>query len=131
MTVSAAITEIVSIDGGRRQATKSIANGRRITYAETIAGEATNVLVACNLDVSAMHLLFIKASGALTLKTNSSSVPDDTLAVPASNDGSILWYTGCGKANPLTEDVTALYVTNAAETDVVLEIEVVDDPTPP
>jgi hypothetical protein len=91
-----------------------------------LASSSTNVAVTLTLDVSAMGSLYLLASAAMTVKTNSTGSPDNTLTLAA--DTPLCWYAGCGIANPLTTDVTVLYVTCADGG--TLEIRALQDITP-
>jgi hypothetical protein len=87
-----------------------------------IPAASTNLLIAFTLDVSTVIALGISASKALTIKTNSSSAPDDTITLADSE--SIIYGNDepDAVANPFTTDVTALYVTNAGAAASVLKI---------
>jgi hypothetical protein len=96
---------------------------------ETVAGSATDVAVACAIDVSALKGLTLVSSQDVTVETNSASAPDDTFALKA---GVPLVWTANGSptANPLSEDVTVLYVTNAGSQAAQLDVVAVTDATP-
>ena len=101
-------------------------NGRQ-SISETIADSTTDGLVAFALDVSECASFFILADQALTVKTNSSGSPADTLTLSAGVP--YLWHTGAIDSFQLGTDVTALYVTNASGEDATLRIEALYDPT--
>lgn len=100
---------------------------------ESIPASSTNLPVAFAADVSQIKSLYIVADGPLTLKTNSSTEPDNTITL-AANDP-FVWVTGdpalrdtAGTA--ITTDITGLYVTNAdADNAVLLQIRMLVDPT--
>lgn len=96
---------------------------------ETISNGATNLAVSTAFPVGGLKMLSILATGGnLTLKTNSSGTPDDTLALV---DGKkIEWTEDDLEACPLTSDVTSLFVTNASGASVLLEIFAGYDVTP-
>jgi hypothetical protein len=75
-------------------------------------------------DVSQIVSLAIEADTAMTLETNSSSSPANTISLTANTpliwDTTILATTGA--ANPLTTDVTSLFITNAAIGDLSIYI---------
>jgi hypothetical protein len=81
-------------------------------YDGTIAALATNVLVEVAFAIADLQSLCIWSDTNLTIKTNSSTSPTQTINLLASVP--IVWGTGLGSADPITADVTALYVTNAA-----------------
>jgi hypothetical protein len=86
----------------------------------------TDVLINLAIDVSTVKLFRIYSTTAATVETNSSSAPDDTLALAAGRCYDFV--TGDPTPLLLTADVTAIYVTNAAAT--VLTIELLQDATP-
>lgn len=77
--------------------------------ASTTNGEHDLVFTAASI-VS----LCIYATAALTIKTNSTSAPDDTIALAAGE--AITWASGDSATSPFTVDVTKLYITNASST---------------
>lgn len=77
-----------------------------------IADGQTNKLVACTLDISQLKALVVMSTKDMTLKTNDSSTPDDEFDLLANDP--IVFTDGEHETNPLTADVTALYVTNAS-----------------
>lgn len=92
-----------------------------------------NQLFALALDVSQLKSLYIEAvGGALTLKTNSSGSPANTITladgVPFSwiqNNGALADTSGAA----ITTDITALYVTNGNAAAVSLKFATLLDPT--
>lgn len=116
------------------------AGNESVTQQETIVADSeTNLDVAvadgatalqANLavDISALKSLYISSDQNLTVKTNSSGSPDDTLTIKANSP--LIWTPDCGFACPLTEDVTALYLANAAGEDATLKVRLLQDATP-
>jgi hypothetical protein len=91
-----------------------------------------NQLTAFVLDVSQLKFLYIVAAGALTIKTNSSGSPANTITLAA--DVPFQWILGDNAlrdtANAaITTDITALYITNAGEAPVNLQLLSGFDPT--
>jgi hypothetical protein len=84
----------------------------------------TDVQVDMTADVSTIVSLCIEATTAMTLETNSSSSPANTIALVANKP--VVWNTQIqstlGTACPLSVDVTNLYVTNAAVGDLKIYI---------
>jgi hypothetical protein len=87
----------------------------------------TNVLVAFTLDLSQAKSIYIYSTTAATIKTNSSGAPDTTITLVEGQ--AKVWSSTDGAVNPFgTVDVTTgLYLTNAAETDLIISCLV--DPT--
>lgn len=84
--------------------------------------------VAATLDVSEIKSIFISSDVDVTLETNSSSAPDETLSITA--DEPFVWRTGSGVVNPLETDITALYLTNGDATAGTVKIRILYDGTP-
>lgn len=94
------------------------ASGNNITQiADTIAASTTHQSFAIGIDVSTIQSLFIYTDGALTVKTNSTGSPDQTLTFAANQP--LVWAYGMPVTCPLTTDVTMLYFTNGSSTDAV------------
>ena len=113
MSVSVTITRSIQLPGGVIQSggVQKTA-GQLIQIDENIPQSQTDALIALALDVSQIKALFMMCDTAITLETNSSSAPDNTIALVANVP--ITWAQGDANACPLTVDVTALYATNGA-----------------
>ena len=76
---------------------------------------STNVLQACAFTISGLQSIILLSSQDMTIKTNSSGAPANTIALKAGVP--LVWSITPGNfANPSTVNVTAFYVTcvNAA-----------------
>jgi hypothetical protein len=114
--------------------------GRTHQYAKTYEAEsvaAVEVAVADSesdkeidiaIDYSQITSLWISSDQDVTIETNDGTTPDDTIALKANVP--LLWTTDSYFACPLTEDVTALFVTNASGSTATVRVEVLTDPTP-
>lgn len=71
------------------------------------------------VDVSQIISFFIYSDQAVTLKTNSSSSPTQT--IPISAKKAYGWNTDQPGSNPLTSDVTKFYLVNASGTDAAVK----------
>lgn len=81
---------------------------------ETIAAAVSDDAVVCPIDVSALKTLFMVSDIDCTVETNDGAAPDDTIALKAGVP--LVWdSTSAYFANPLTADVTVIYVTAAAQ----------------
>lgn len=89
---------------------------------------AADNLVAWALDLSQLKLLYIHCTEIVTLETNSSDTPDDTIVLQAGVP--LIWRLADYYTNLITADVTSLYVTNASSAVAVLNIEALFDATP-
>ena len=97
---------------------------------ETIAdGQTHKQILDFAATRSTLKSLCIYSSAAITIKTNSTSDPDDTIAVSAGQV--ILWTLAQDTlaACPFTVDVTALYITNASGAAATVKIRLAKDVT--
>ena len=123
------VSVTVNAGGVPLVATQQRASGSAmLVIQEEIAGSGTDVQVAASIDEGALEGLAILSDRDLTLKTNSSSVPDDTFALKAGVP--VIWTTGSATAKPLGDDVTALFATNAGSQAAKLTIVAITDATP-
>jgi hypothetical protein len=125
MSISAGFTEKVVIDGATpiTQAT-TITADKRISFNQAVP-IGTDVLVALVLDVSQVKAIAILSDQDVTIKTNSSGSPANTLALKA--NAPYIWYTNKLPAFVFTTDITAMYLTNIAA--LTLKMEILVDPT--
>ena len=124
------VTGTWGVSGGGLGLSKNVAysNDEVNTLEVTVNASTTNLEVNCNIDVSQIKIIGMCANGTLTVKTNSTSAPDNTIALVA--DLPLLWTHNYYFSNPLGADVTKLYLTNAGSSAVVFQLVVLEDPTP-
>jgi len=103
--------------------------GLAVRVQEPIAGSSTNVELKVPLLLAGLQCLVISAGVGMTIKTNSSGAPDDTLVLVANVP--YVWRIDGGVANLITHDITSLFVTVAGSVAGELRIEAIADPTPP
>lgn len=94
----------------------------------TVPGGENEVEINWSLDITQAELIFILSDQDLTLKTNSSSEPGDTITLKA--DIPYFWMKDGGIDQPLSVDVTKLYATRAEGEDANLQIRSLADATP-
>lgn len=107
--------------------TKSWQNGsnslaERITYTGTeelnfdftVAASTSDQAVALAFSKTLLQSLFISSDQAITIKVNSSSVPDETLSVASGNP--LQWDINGGLPSPFSANVTEVYISNAGST---------------
>ena len=80
------------------------------------------------IDVSALASLYMAADQDITIKTNSSGSPDDTISLKANKP--LVWTPNCGFSNPLSEDVLSIFCANSSGTNATLQIRLLQDATP-
>lgn len=107
--------------------TQTVAADRVTTFKKTIPANTTNGVVEVVVDISAVKACGIVANKACTVKTNSTSAPDDTLTL-AENKPLIYVHTDPDSNLFLSADVTTLYVTTTVATE--LKVVVCEDSTP-
>ena len=116
---------------GNRQLSKAVEKtaNSEFNIDQPLVANATNILVAAVLDVSQMKSLFIVADKDCTIHTNANNgAGGNTIALAANVP--VSWFEGCGWANPLTIDVTAIYLNNGSATDpAIVRIRALIDPT--
>ena len=94
----------------------------------SIPGSTTDQQHVFPLDVSQVKLFVALCDRDITLETNSSSVPANTLSLTANVP--YVWRTGKPDSFKLTTDVTSIYATLAAGAAARLQIHAVLDSTP-
>lgn len=104
-------TQTLRVGGKTIGATQEAVNGALAVIDEQVEiGTDIEHLIA--VPYAQLKGLVLHATMACTVKTNSSSVADDTFTLEANKP--IVWFTGGLAANPLTVDVTSIFITNAA-----------------
>ena len=116
--------------GNAGTVSKDIANtaSSETVIDETVTTAQTDFLINIAIDVSVTKAFFITSSAAVTIETNSGTVPDNTIVLVA--DQPYDWFTGDYKTFLLTVDVTKFYVTNASGSTATINIRVLQDATP-
>ena len=102
--------------------------GEAIIDQEAVAADESDLLMVVAIDVSAMKTFFMLSGTDLTVKTNSSSTPDDTLTLKAGVP--ISWHENSNHSKPLTVDVTKIYVTEDGSKADFLTLRALQDVTP-
>lgn len=98
-----------------------------ISLNEVAANSATTQFNIA-IDVSAVKAFAIVSDVAVTIKTNSSTVPDDTIVLVANKP--YTWVLDSYDTFKLTVDVTSIFVVVAGTDDATVRIEGVQDATP-
>jgi hypothetical protein len=109
---------------GETDITVSVANGQ------------TAFRVNLAIDVSQMKAIYIVSDKAVTIETNDSATPDETIVLQANVP--LMWFagptvdTGGGASTmcPLPTDITDLYFANASGSTATVRIRVAQDATP-
>lgn len=102
-------------------------SGQELNVEEPIGVGATDLLVALAVTVAKLEGLVMLADQNLTLEFNNGTTPAFTISLLANVP--LVWQKDTYHANPLTANVTALYVTNASGAAATLKIRALIDPT--
>lgn len=96
----------------------------------TVANGQTDKLVSWGgVDVSQLVHLWMHSTAAVTIETNATDASGgNTITLAA--DVPLLWCTGAPFTNPLTNDVTRVYITNSSGTSANVTLRAVQDGTP-
>ena len=94
----------------------------------TIPATTNDREVAAVFTVASLKSVFIISDRDVTLETNSSSAPAQTINLLANKP--LYWYSGAYHANPFTVDVTKFYFSNAGAVDANVKIRILRDATP-
>jgi hypothetical protein len=127
MSFTHTVNETVKVGSVTHSSPRDLTGSSRVSISETIS-IANNVLVNCSLDVSAIKSVYILSDQNMTLKTNSSGSPAETISLVANVP--LTWYTNCYYTNLLATDITALYLTNASAAAASFTLEALTDATP-
>ena len=87
-----------------------------------VAAGASNAPIDADWVNANVQSLMMWSDQAVTVKTNSSSAPAQTISLVANQ--MLLFGVGIGLTNPFTTDVTALFVTNAGGTNANFKLRV-------
>ena len=85
----------------------------------TVPANTSNYHAPRSVDVSQLISFLIYSSQNVTVKTNSSSSPAQTFTLVAGIG--LTWNNANGQSNPLTTDITDLYITNAGSTPAIMQ----------
>lgn len=131
ITASWSVKRGVNDGTGFVEATETITGGREQVIAETF-GAGTDVLCNFTSDVSTAKVVYMLATTATLVETNSSSAPPNVFNLAAgvpylwTSSSGASWYDTGGTV--VTTDITKFYITNVASTDLIIKI--LEDPTP-
>lgn len=98
---------------------KQVTAGVQVMFEKSIPNGATDQLISVAVEESTLVSFHLHADQALTVKTNDSVTPQETISLDGIDAES--WVTGEG-TKPISGDVTALYVTNASGSDATLKL---------
>lgn len=92
------------------------------------SGAVTDELHNIAIDVSELSSIMMLASANMTIETNSSSAPDNTYTLLANIP--LIWQQSSGITNPVTTDVTKIYITKAGAGSWTFKLRCTQDGSP-
>lgn len=95
-----------------RSKTVTITSQLEALYDYTVASGQTNLEVPLAFDEDALKSIFITSDKAITIKTNDSGSPQETIALAANQV--IFWDSSSSATKPVSDDVTKIFITNAS-----------------
>ena len=127
-------TTVRTNNGSVTVPTVSVTGDAELVYDDSIAAATTNKEIVLAVDVSEAKCIVIVTDGlttgkTMTLKTNSSGTPVDTLTLVPGALG-VVWFTGSTAPNPFSADVTKFFVSSDDTVARRLRIYVCADVTP-
>lgn len=108
-------------DGREIAGAFTVSANAKASFDENIPIGAANEYVFA-FDITNLELLYISVAEDLTIKTNSSGAPDDTILVKKGIP--FIWTYGVNYSKPLAVDVVKIFVANSSGVIARLQIEV-------
>lgn len=121
------VNQQVFAAGATITAQKAYSAGQQVSVDTNVAIGATNLNLVFALDVSQVQSFVMVSDQNLTVKTNSSGSPANTINLLANVP--YVWTADAYHTFLLTTDVTSLYVTNASGALARLQIQALSDET--
>lgn len=125
------ITRQVQVGGKTLKGEISVVSPMGVTLDDggsQVATQNATTQFMVGIDVSAVKSFFLMSDKNLTLKTNSTGSPANTIALVANVPYE--WHEGDYNVFLLTTDVTSMYFVNAGAQDAHVYMECGVDPTP-
>lgn len=115
-------------EGGRTTTnTLTLSGNSESAFSLSVAVASPDTALAASIKYAGLKALMISSDLDLTIETNDGTTPDDTIEVAAGK--AYYWSADDGSDNPLTADVTALYLTATGTGSANVEIRVLQDAT--
>lgn len=106
-------------------ASRTFSGELNVALNQSIANGAVDQEIILGIDTSQLQCIVLHSDRDLTIKTNDSAAPTDTLTMQAGIPR--VWRTGDYAALFLTADVTKIFVSNASGADANLKILTLED----
>lgn len=118
----------VSWAGLSGQVTGTLTGDNYVQIVDSVVTATTDKQYNCAVDYSGLTGFYLLSNYAITVETNSGSAADYTWTLVAGVPQ--FWFTGTGGVNPLGDDITALYITNASGSTAQFSIFFIGDNSP-
>jgi hypothetical protein len=128
MSISAYVRTIIQGVGETVDMRQTLSGSGGLVVEESIPDSTTDQLVSLAFILAELLAFYMVSDKALTIETNSSSAPQETISLAAGVP--FVYVPGAGLASPFGGNVTALYATNASGSAAALQIRVLVDATP-
>ena len=130
--MSVTITTTISNAGSQYTASKTLSPSDEVVVRGEFSvanGETDKALSIGGVDASQLVAVWLSSNAAVTLETNSSSAPDDTIALAANVP--YAWQTSDPDSCLITADIAStIYATNASGSTAMITMMFVQDGTP-
>ncbi len=114
--------------GSITNTTDSYTADGELNVSEVITAGASNVQFDITFDPDNVKSMVLYSDQAVTVKTNSSSSPQETISLVAKKQR--VWNTDHTETIPFSGPVTAFYISNAGATDANFKFHALLDVTP-
>jgi hypothetical protein len=94
----------------------------------TVPPATTDMPVALTLAFAQLKSLFMLSDKDVSFQTNNAAVPIDTINLKANVP--YQWVSAGGVTNPITTNITSVFLTNAGATAATVQIRIAVDSTP-
>jgi hypothetical protein len=113
MSITHSVVVNYNADGVARASMQAQLTGSAsAAFDESIADSSTDEEVEISFPYANLQALRLISDQDVTIETNDGSAADDTITLEANVP--LVWWDGCGHANPFSADVTSLFITNAS-----------------
>ena len=127
MAISGSVRMVITGIGNTVDASIAVTGSGAIVIDESIANAVTDGLIDCSFVLARLSAFYMCSDKALTIETNSSGAPQETITLVANKP--FVYVPGVGLPSPFAGNVTALYASNASGSTAVLQIRVLLDVT--
>lgn len=120
--------QYVVTDGAVRiSSSESIAASASVSLEESVPDSSTDLQINVNIVENDLTSFALVATQDVTIKTNSSGSPQETISLKANRP--LIWGAG-GGTKPISDDISAFFVTNSSGSDATIKLVAGWDATP-